>query len=167
MLQEYPTTRCSRKCHFSGRPIQAGESYVSALVPMGGDLVRIDVAADQWKSAPQGTVGWWKCRMPYQSSAKLCPAPVGVLQDSLSELLRNPNKTELAYLLALILVRRRVPVETDSLEFQEREQPSETLWLLVSQSDGRQWEVPMALPISKEESEKLRGELLDLLFTEE
>jgi len=167
MLQEYPTTRCSRKCYCSGLPIQAGENYVSAIVPMGSDLVRIDIAADQWKGAPEGTVGWWKCRMPYRSSAKLCPAPVGVLQDSLSELLRHPNKSKLAYLLALILVRRRVLVEADSLEFQEREQQSERWWRLVSQSDGRQWDVPIALPVNKEESEKLRNELMDLLFTEE
>ena len=167
MLQEYPTTRCSKKCHMTGRVIEPGEDYVSALITTGRELVRIDVAAEQWNAPPEGTVGWWKCKMPDRVTAKLTPAPNGVLLDSLTELLRNPTQAKLAYLLALLLVRRRVLVDEESLEYHDREQPSGSLWRLLSQSDGRNWDVPIVPPQTNEETERLRQELLELLFTED
>lgn len=166
MLQEYPTTRCSRKCHITGRPILPGEVYVSALIPRGSDLLRVDVSADQWTSVPEGTVGWWKCKMPSRDSVRLQAAPPGVLLDSLGELLQNPHKSRLAYLLALLLVRKRILVDDDSLEFQEPQQNSIAIWKLASQSDGRQWEVPVVLPNNSLEAEQLRQELMGLLFSE-
>lgn len=167
MLQEYPTTRCSRRCHLSGLAIQPGDRYVSALVLMGDELVRIDVSENHWTKVPEGTVGWWKCKMPHRATTKLSPAPTGVLLDSLSELLRNVSQAKLSYLLALMLVRRRVLVETEFLELPGALTDSENLWRLTSPSCGRQWEVPIALPTSRQEAEKLQGELMNLLFTEE
>lgn len=105
--------------------------------------------------------------MPERTVAKLTPAPNGVLLDSLTELLRNPKQAKLAYLLALLLVRRRVLVDEESFEFQEQDAVAYSLLRLHSQADGRTWEVPVVSPQSDAETESLRQELMKLLFTED
>jgi hypothetical protein len=52
--------------------------------------------------------------MPAAGAAKLRPAPNEVLLDVLTDLLQRPAQAELAYLLALLLVRRRALVDDQS-----------------------------------------------------
>ncbi|MCA9160787.1 MAG: hypothetical protein KDA72_20795, partial [Planctomycetales bacterium] len=116
MVQEYAVTKCSRRCSVSGRSLEPGESYVSVLVSNGEDLSRMDIAASEWKGPQENTVGWWKCKMPAATAKKLRPAPNGILLDTLGELLSFPDKVNLAYLLAVLLVRRRVLTDVEKLE---------------------------------------------------
>jgi len=154
----------------------------------GDDVARLDIAASSWTGPSEGAVGWWRNKMPAAAARKLRPAPTGVLLDTLSDLLQRPGKEALAYLLALLLVRRRVLQEDQDLLAMEAPTGHATkchaagrvdasddsslapLWNLVCPADGRQWNVPMVVPgAAQAESTKdeLQAELKTLLFTDE
>lgn len=164
MSSDFVISKCTRKCAVSGRPLEPGESYVSALVPAGDEIVRIDVAASEWTGPKPDTVGWWRCRMPDAKEKKLRPAPNGVLLDTLSDLLERPGKEALAYMLALLLTRRRVLTNFESIV--EQTVVDDSLWTLTCPADGRQWNIPIVEP-DAEQLQALQEELNSLLFTEE
>ncbi|RMF41256.1 MAG: hypothetical protein D6753_09930 [Planctomycetota bacterium] len=163
-MQDYSISRCSRKCAVSGRALEPGEPYVSVIVPDGDSVRRLDIARSHWEGPPQEAIGWWSNRMPDAQARRLRPAPVGVLLDALSDLLERPGQEALAYLLALLLVRRRVLVEQDDITADS--QPPPTVWHLVCPADGRMWEVPVVAPPAYQMGE-LQESLKTLLFTEE
>ncbi|MBX3422677.1 MAG: hypothetical protein KF752_14075 [Pirellulaceae bacterium] len=164
---DYPTTKCTRRCHVSNRPLSAGEQYISMLVPSGDELTRVDVASEQWQGPSQQAVGWWKCRMPTTQAGHLRPAPAEVLLDVLSDLLTRPAQSQLAYLLALLLVRRRILIEQELLELSGPSTDDGSIWQLTHPVDGRQYQVPVALPPSGDQSHDLQEQLMKLLYTEE
>jgi hypothetical protein len=105
-------------------------------------LIRNDISAQAWQGPPEGTLGWWKSRMPEAGARKLKLAPDAVLVDLLrqsSEVIvaegeqvakpmAAPGLTgPLRYLLALMLLRRRLiqPVSKPSSELPENLQEFE------------------------------------------
>lgn len=165
MLQDYPTTKSSKRCSVSGEEFTAGESYISVLIPSGDDINRVDISAKNWKQPPEGAIGWWKCKMPTTQRRGSRPAPASVLLDALTELLQRPDKADLAYLLALLLVRRRVLVEEQQIALDDSEASAE-VWNLVQPADGRAWQVPIRNP-NVHEMARLQESLMKLLFTDE
>jgi hypothetical protein len=165
MLQDYPTTKSSKRCHLSGQEFAPGEGYFSVLVPNGDEISRIDIASTQWPQRPENAIGWWKCRMPKAKATGSRPAPNSVLLDTLTELLKLPEQGKLAYLLALLLVRRRVLIEEEKLTLHD-DDDSAHVWNLVQPADGRQWQVPFCATDATEMS-SLQQSLMKLLFTDE
>lgn len=165
MLQEYPSTKASKRCSLSGKEFAPGESYFSLLVPNGEEISRLDIAAASWAERPANAIGWWKCRMPDTQARGIRPAPNSVLLDTLSQLLKLPEQGKLAYLLALLLVRRRVLVEEEKLTLHD-DDGSEQYWNLVQPADGRRWQVPL-YSADQAEMSSLQQSLMKLLFTDE
>lgn len=164
-MQDYSISKCSRKCAVSGRSLEPGESYFSVILPDGENVRRIDVAASEWKGPDDQAIGWWRSRMPQAGARKLRPAPSGVLLDTLSDLLQRPGCESLAYVLALLLVRRKVLTEEQSID---EDEPHELAphWTLICNADDRKWNVPIAPPTA-DNVETIKRELNALLFTEE
>lgn len=178
-MQEYSITKCTRRCAVSQRALEAGEHYYSLIMPAGDDVSRVDVAASHWTGPLEGAIAWWRSQMPGAAAKKLRPAPSGVLLDTLSDLLQRPGKEALAYLLAVLLMRRRVlqeersflddspPPATDQIAIDRAtDEDPEQSWNLVCPADGRQWHVPVVAPPA-DQSSSLQAELKELLFTEE
>ncbi len=167
-MQDYSITKCTRKCAVSGRGLEPGENYFSVILADGDDVSRIDIAASEWKGPREDAIGWWRSKMPAAASKKVRPAPNGVLLDTLSDLLERQGKEPLAYLLALLLIRRRVLQESQTLDSaHDPTHPlSATHWRLVCPADGREWHVPLEAP-RPEMLEQLQAELKGLLFTDE
>lgn len=164
MQTDFSIGKCTRKCAVSGQPLEPGASFYSVVAGSGETLVRQDIAAAAWTGPPPNAVGWWRLKMPEASPKKLRPAPPGVLLDTLTELLARPGAEMLAYLLALLLCRRRILV--DQLSEEELEPGGQhAVWSLSSPSDGREWTVPVAVP-APHLLEALQAELNALLFTE-
>lgn len=144
MQSDYKVGRCTRRCQVQDRPLAPGEWYYS-VVAEGDDeetLIRNDISAQAWQGPPEGTLGWWKSRMPEAGARKLKLAPDAVLVDLLrqsseviaveSEQAANPVAAPrltgpLRYLLALMLLRRRLiqPVTNPSSELPENLQEFE------------------------------------------
>src|SRR6056297_1907643 len=108
MLGEYKLNRSTRHCHALGRPLREGEWYYSVISESGEDYVRRDYSAEAWSGPPQEAIGWWKKRMPKSDERKLVLAPPEVLIDLLRQMESAPEKAKSGYLLALMLMRRRL-----------------------------------------------------------
>jgi len=108
MLGDYKVNRCTRRCFAQERPLREGEWYYSVVLESGDDYERRDYSAEAWKSPPDGTIGWWKNRMPTSDQKKLVLAPNEVLIDLLRQMGGFPEKAKSRYLLALMLMRRKV-----------------------------------------------------------
>lgn len=165
MLQDFTFSKCSRRCHVSSRNLEPGEAFYSVIIADGDNLTRADVAAANWTGPLPKAIGWWRSQMPPAGSRKLRPAPDNVLLETLCQLVERPESEPLAYLLAVLLVRRRVLTEDESFACQTTDEPS-AAWHLQHPVDGRQWTIPMALPTA-DAVEGIQQELTRLLFTEE
>ena len=81
-------------------------------------------------------------------------------------LLEDPSKAELAYLLCLLLVRRRVLTEPTSLKLDLEEQSEDSTVLhLTHTPTNRDFMVPVC-HLDLQQSERLQIELNQLLFSE-
>jgi hypothetical protein len=110
MHHEYEVRRSGRRCAASGRELAPGEAFYSALVDeprgIGHAVERRDFAPEAWAGPPDGTLGWWRARTPGKHAAGR--APNEVLLRLLDAWQDQPQERAIRYLLALLLVRRRV-----------------------------------------------------------
>ena len=164
MQTDFTIGKCTRKCAVTGEQMRPGEHYYSVVTGDGEAIVRQDISAAAWAGPPPKTIGWWRARMPDAVAKKLQPAPVGVLLDTLTELLERPGADALAYLLALLLCRRRVLIDEEADE-PDGDPNASQVWNLVYPSDGRRWAVPVAVA-APDLLEDLQTQLNALLFTE-
>lgn len=172
MLGEYKVNRCTRRCHTLNRPLNEGEWYYSVVSESGDDYARHDYSAESWNGPPENAIGWWKCRMPTANEKKLVLAPPEVLIDLLRQMEQFPTKAKSRYLLALMLMRRKLlrpaskdaVVDTPAQESTEEETNRE--WMNVEViSDGSVIHVEVC-EVTRSESESLRDELNELLYCE-
>ena len=157
MIGQYKVTRPTRRCAAADRPLQPGEHYYSVISGDEDHLVRLDYAASDWTGPPEGAIGHWKRQMPAAGPKKLVLAPPSVLIDLLRGLEQFPERAAVRYVLALLLMRKRLvePVESGS--------ESMTLNVLA---DGSQ--IALATPPINPAEAKAIGESLDeLLYAEE
>jgi hypothetical protein len=171
-MQDYIIHRSTRKCHRLNRPFEPSERYYSVVFQKGGELMRQDFAKDQWNEPPAGAIGWWTSQMPAKRSGKMVLAPVHVLLDALERLCESPDNTELAFCLALLLVRRRILTELDDEDMvdqrsthtnQLEEEPS--VLQLHQNNDPRAFIVPVCHP-TPDRAEAIQQRLIELLYCE-
>lgn len=165
-MQEYSIHRSQRRCQQTDRAFVPGESYYSVVLARGSELIRMDLARDVWNGPPEGTVGWWLSRMPTKAPGKPTPAPAAVLIQTLETLLEDPSKQQLAYLLALILVRRRILVERNSgIEESDESLTTHPFLHLTHNATNRDFDIAICEP-TPEQLDLLQAELTELLFCE-
>jgi hypothetical protein len=105
---DYDVQRCTRHCAATGRELAEGELIFSTLAVEGAQVKRQDYAAQAWNGPPEGVVGWWKSRIPVKEARKAPLAPSDVLLNMFRELEGREPQADLRYVLALLLVRRRL-----------------------------------------------------------
>jgi len=164
VLAEYKVNRCSRRCCVEDRPLRDGEGYYSVAIEQGEDLIRRDYSAAAWTEPPEGTVGWWKSRMPESGQRKMVLAPDPVLVDTLRQMEHDDRRKPLAFLLALTLLRRRILrlIPTDSLAADPA--IPKTMRLQVA-ADGSEIEIE-EYTINRRQTETLTEALQELLYVE-
>ena len=161
MLGEYKVSRCTRQCFALQRPLREGEWYYSVVIESGDEYERRDYSAESWKEPPEGAIGWWKNRMPTSDEKKMVLAPPEVLIDLLRQMEQFPDKAKSRYLLALMLMRRKLvrPVTAGD------DGPEDDVLRVEVTVDGSTLEIPTC-KISRSESDSLRDELNELLYCE-
>ncbi|TWU65365.1 hypothetical protein [Crateriforma conspicua] len=162
MLGEYKVNRCTRRCFTLGRPLKEAEWYYSVVIEDGEQFERRDYSAEAWTEPPEGAIGWWKNQMPSAEKKKLTLAPPEVLIQLLRQMSENPAQGKNQYLLALLLLRRRIVREATANET-STESP-DVLRIEVG-SDGDTMEIPVA-EIRRSEVESLNQNLQELLYCE-
>ncbi len=158
---DYDVQRCSRHCAATGRELVEGETFYSVLKRQGAELVRVDYSQEGWPGPPEDAVGWWKSQMPSREQKKAQLAPGEVLLDLFLSLADEPDKQDMRFVLALLLVRRRV-LRLEETETDDR--GVETL-VLFSPSDESLHRVPSIMPDDKREAE-IQAELSRLLYAQ-
>lgn len=148
-----------RRCAKTDRAFEPGEAFYSVLVSEGSDVVRYDYAADQWEGPPEQAVGWWKSQIPDQSANKVQWAPNDVMRHYFQQLEENPEKTDVRYILTLLMIRRRL------LRLEETEtDDNNRQWLVVyCPKQEASFRVPVTQPDAAQ-VEAIQEELAQLLF---
>jgi hypothetical protein len=158
---EYDHVRCTRRCVVTGREFAPGEMFYSVLVAEGSNLVRHDYSAESWQGPPEGVVGWWKSHLPAASGNRVRWAPNDVMLDLLEQAASDPARAEMRYILALLLVRRRVCRLEES---QHDEEGREVLVLFCPRREV-EYRVPVAMP-DEARAKAIQEELAQLLFAQ-
>jgi hypothetical protein len=158
---DYEVQRCTRHCAATGRELQPGEEFYSTLTAEGAQVVRHDYAKEAWKGPPEGVLGWWKSHMPDRNAKKLHWAPNDVMLDLLESLESQPDKMDMRYVLALLLIRRRVV----RLEETETDDARREISVLYCPRRETTYRVVTATP-SDERTTEIQEELARLLFAD-
>ncbi len=160
-MVEYDIQRCTRKCAATNRELMPGETVYSVLVTEGAHIVRRDYSAEGWQGAPEKSLGWWKSTVEGSGTRKLHWAPHEVILHYFEQLENDPTKADLRYVLALLMVRRRIArpdgTETDAAG-------KETLKIFCPRNET-EYRVLVALPATGERAEAIQQELAQLLET--
>jgi hypothetical protein len=158
-MLDFDVQRCTRRCSGSDRELKAGEWVYSALVPRGAQVVRLDFAPEAWKGPPENAIGWWKGRVPDGGNQRTAWAPNDVMLDYFEHLENRPEKADVRYVLALLLVRRRVIRLENTLT---DDQGNETLVIFCPRNE-QESRVEAMLPDDQRIAE-IQTELSTLLF---
>ncbi|MFO0869054.1 MAG: hypothetical protein U0935_08870 [Pirellulales bacterium] len=158
-MLDFDVQRCTRRCSASGRDLRPGDTCYSVLVPRGAQVARLDYAADAWKGPPDDALGWWKGRVPDGGASRTACAPNDVMLDYFDHLAHFPEKSDVRYVLALLLVRRRVIRLENTLT---DEHGQETLVVFCPRNE-QDVHIPAILP-DDERIAEIQTELSTLLF---
>jgi hypothetical protein len=157
---DYEVQRCSRRCAATDRELKDGEVCYSALVADGAAVVRRDYAAEAWQGPPEQAIGWWKTTVVDPQAGRPHWAPNDVMLNYFERLLDDPAADDARYVMALLLVRRRVL----RAEGQERDAAGrETLVLYCSRNEA-QYRVAEVMP-TPERARAIEQHLAELLQT--
>lgn len=111
-MTPYDVKRGVPRCAATDRAIAPGEEYFSVLRPVdgsaAGEIQRVDYAADAWQPPNEEVIGWWRCKASSQGPGAPKLAPNEVLLGLFDEWIDQPDRRDSRYVLALLLVRRRV-----------------------------------------------------------
>src|SRR5215213_2888117 len=164
MLLDFEVQRCTRCCAATERALEPGDECYSVLEIAGANVVRKDYCPEAWKGAPHTAFGWWKSRVPAPTAKKIKLAPNEILLELLDQLADKSEQQDLRYILALLLIRRRVvrvDVLHDSDDDRQLAHADATMTLYCPKRDCT-FEVAVAMPNS-ERIDQIQQQLSELL----
>jgi hypothetical protein len=115
---DYQIQPNSRRCAVTGRELQPGERFYSALVEEGPLFVRRDYSMESWQGPPAGAFSFWTGRVA-TSMDKMKPRFDDDLLEECFHRLEGqtePSRLNFRYVVALLLMRRkRFKFETSTM----------------------------------------------------
>ncbi len=159
-MQEFDFKRCTRKCDSSGRDIEAGERYVSAIIDDGDEILRRDYSEGEWENPPEGCLGWWRSQVPILEKGKIYWAPNWVLMAYFESVVTKPEQKNTAYVMALLLVRKRILQWKDTISQDEIES------MILRHSGSKSTFEVEVLKVSPDQILSIQNELAEQLFTD-
>lgn len=163
MPLDYEVRRPTQRCAVGDRALSPGEAYYSVLLEEKNEVLRRDIASAAWQGPPENAIGWWRCHTP-SNDGKPQPAPREVMLGLLDQWANDPSKVSDRYLLALLLVRRRVlRIEQAgfALGLKNQQQDQHQLVLSCAERD-EPFQVTIAPP-SESEAARIEERLSELL----
>jgi hypothetical protein len=159
-MLDYEIKRCSRRCAATDRELKSGETCYSVLTAEGGSVVRRDYSAEAWKGAGEDAIGWWKSTVVDPHAGRPHWAPNDVMLSYFERLLEDPTTEDARYVLALLLVRRRVL----RVEAHEKDPAGRDTLVLYCGRNELEYRVAEVLP-SPERAAAIQQQLAELLQT--
>jgi hypothetical protein len=153
--------RSSKRCSVTDRAFAPGEKYISALIEVDDDLERRDFSMAEWTEPPEDCVGWWTTQVPEATEGRVFWAPDEVLLSYLEHLRESPGHEDVAYVMTLLLVRKKL----FSLE-EFVDSPSGQQMVVLNRRAKETLEVPVVdLPPNR--MTQIQNELEEKLFTDQ
>tara|TARA_Y100001934_G_C12038413_1_gene624833 strand:+ start:127 stop:609 length:483 start_codon:yes stop_codon:yes gene_type:complete len=156
---DFQIQRCTRRCSVTEKEFKPGEIFYSVLISDGAAIIRQDFSKDAWEGAPEDSVGWWQSCMPAVTGKKMGWAPNDVMLEFFHELADKPEKSDLRYVLTLLLIRRRVM----RLEETKSEEDSQEKLVVYCSRREETYHVPVTHP-DPARSREIQDELANLLL---
>ena len=160
---DYSIKGFTRHCAISGRKIEPGEGYYSAVLRDDDDqLQRQDFATESWSEPPAGCVGWWQAELPAQDDNRVYWAPNEVLLAYFENLIENDDQPQLIYVMAILLVRRRLMAMGET-RIDEQGQS----WMEVRRGSAKKSDAVevLAPTLSEQQIVEIQNKLGEHLFT--
>jgi hypothetical protein len=109
MATDYQIQPNSRRCAVTGRELQPGERYYSALVEEGTQLLRRDFCQEAWTGPPPGAFSFWTGRVPPPDDKAKPRIDDDLLEECFNRLdgQTEPGRINFRYVVALLLIRRK------------------------------------------------------------
>ncbi len=161
---EYNVKPAAKTCSATGREIQPGETFFSALFPSGDGFERKDYCEEAWKGRPDGAFASWRCQAPENKAvSQKAPATDEQLLEYFDQLLFDPDEQDKLYILALLLIRRKLfRGDEDEIHLDPDSSPKSTLTVYCPARD-QLYSVPV-LDIPIERQDEIQAELEELLY---
>lgn len=159
-MQDFEFKRCTRRCSGTEKEIPPGETYYSVIIESDEGIERKDFAEDQWNGPPEGAIGWWQSRIPVLEKGKIYWAPNRVLMAYFESVSANAKQKETTYVMALLLVRKRVLQWKDSVTHGETE-----VMQLRHVGEKKVFEIEV-VDLSNSQIQQIQNELAEQLFTD-
>ena len=158
-MLEFDVQRFSRRCTKTDRELEPGETFFSALVPTGAEVVRNDFCADAWNGPPEDAIGWWQSEVPDPKSRKVHWAPSDVMLHYFLQLAEQEENQDTRYILTLLMIRKRI-LRLDETERDDN--GTERLHVYCSKNES-EYEI-LAVTPTPERIDVIQAELAELLF---
>jgi len=155
---DYELQRCTRCCAQTGRELTSGEPFYSVLLAEAGEMRRYDYSQQAWNGPPEAAIGWWRSLVPTAGSERKHWAPNDVMLEFLEQLAGQADKQDVQYVLALLLVRRRVM----RLEETAKDEQGGEVMVLYCPRRETTYRIPAVVPAESRISE-IQEELARLL----
>lgn len=108
-MTDYQIQPHTRRCVTTGRDLQPGERYYTALLELGEQLVRQDFSSQAWQGPPAGAFSFWSGRVPQPSETAKPRFDDDVLEECFQRLEEQGERSRVnfRYVVALLLIRRK------------------------------------------------------------
>jgi hypothetical protein len=116
---QYQIQPNSRRCAMTGRELQPGERFYSALLEDGPQIVRRDYSQEAWQGPPSGAFSFWTGVVPALTEKPKPRFDDDLLEECFHRLEGHiePRQLNFRYVVALLLMRRkRFKFESASVE---------------------------------------------------
>ena len=156
-MLDFDVQKFTRVCAETQHEFQPGERFFAYLVRDGRQIVRRDVSEQAWQGPPDDCIAWWQSSVPDFKAKKANWAPDDVLLHYFQETEDKPEQQDVRYILALLLIRRRLFRLEDTVD----EDTGESLEVYCSRNDT-QYTIPVqhVSPTRAQEIQALLSQLM-------
>ena len=161
-MGEWEINKPLGQCYGTERKIEYGEEYFAALVETEEGLQRRDFCADYWESQKPDVFCYWKTRLPEPGQKKQLFVDDQMLMAFFERLEKEtePEKINFRFVLALILMRKRILKYDDT-----RTENDQEIWRL--RIVGEKQFVEVINPhLDEEQIEQLSSQIGEILQTD-
>jgi hypothetical protein len=161
-MDEWTINKPLGQCHGTGVKIEPGQEYFGALVKTEEGLQRRDFCADYWESEKPDVFCYWKTKLPHPDQRKQLFVDDQMLMAFFERLEKetDPEKVNFRFVLALVLMRKRMLKYEDTVIDDGRE-----IWRLRIVGDKQVAQV-VNPHLDEEQVEQLSSQIGEILQTD-
>lgn len=161
-MSEWEINKPLGQCCGTERKIEYGEEYFAALIETEEGLQRRDFCADYWESQKPDVFCYWKTRLPEPGQKRQLFVDDQMLMAFFERLEKEtePEKINFRFVLALILMRKRILKYDETINKDDKE-----IWRL--RIVGEKHTAKVVNPhLDEEQIEQLSSQIGEILQTD-